>query len=186
MKRLILIIIIISCILSIVGCEKTEIMEENQIYEIYSHQFLYVSHNIVKSAYNFSAILDKKEIDDSDIDLVSKYFEDLELVLGSVKELPKPIDEETKEIYNFLNKKLYPRFVAAKKDFEKKKLRNEINHKCLEGYVEFFRKIETDVKWIDINLNTKELKGSKVKLNNKEIIKIIVQDIHRLKEIIEE
>lgn len=186
MEKRILIIIITICILVTVGCEKTEIMEESQIYEIYSHQFLYIAHNIAKSVYDISLTLETKEIGNEDIDWITREFEILELMLKDSKELPNHIDQETKEIYDFLNTILYPKFASVRKEFEKKKVKNELDYKWLEEYVRFFRKIETDVKWTDINLNTKSLKSSNEKLSTKEIIQIIAQDVRKLKEIVKQ
>ena len=185
MKSRILLILII-CILSIAGCEKKETMEENQIHEIYSHQFLYIAHNIEKSVHNISLTLETKEIDDEEINWITREFEILELMLKDSKELPNHIDQETKEIYDFLNTILYPKFVSVRKEFEKKKVKDELDYKYLEEYVRFFKKIETDVKWTDINLNTKSLKSSNEELSIKEIIQIIAQDVHKLKEIVKE
>ena len=186
MKCRILLILMIICILSIAGCEKKETMEENQIHEIYSHQFLYIAHSIEKSVQNISLTLETKETGYEEINWITREFEILELMLKGSKELPNHIDQETKEIYDFLNTILYPKFVSVRKEFEKKKVKNELDYKYLEEYVRFFKKIETDVKWTDINLNTKSLKSSNEKLSIKEIIQIIAQDVHKLKEIVKE
>ena len=186
MKNRILLILIIICILSIAGCEKKETMEENQIHEIYSHQFLYIAHNIEKSVHNISLTLESKEIDDKEINWITREFEILELMLKDSKELPNHIDQETKEIYDFLNTILYPKFVSVRKEFEKKKVKNGLDYNYLEEYVRFLKKIETDAKWTDINLNTKSLKSSNEELSIKEIIQLIAQDVHKLKEIVKE
>lgn len=152
-------------------------------YEIYAHNTIYLLTSIHKYLIDIDYMISEngksKETDDFITSQINSIVETT-YEIG----FPKPIDENTNQIYNFIKHDLYLALKEMSINIEKEIKTNKKSYKNLTEYTNYIRKLTLDNKILDINLNTKNLKSSKLSISNKEVIIIIAKETDKMKKII--
>ncbi|SHK60609.1 hypothetical protein [Paramaledivibacter caminithermalis] len=170
--------------LSIENSNEQEDLSVEKTYEIYANNTIYLLTTLDKYIREIQPMIDKNIVSKENSDFIISQFNDIVKTTYDM-DFPKPIDENTNQIYNFIKHDLYQILKEMNINIENEIKTNKKSYKNLPKYTNYIRKLTLDNKILDINLNTNTIKSTNLSVSYKDIIIIIAKETAKMKQIMD-